>query len=93
MEKNKREQVAVHDGAQPHGAELGGSRHVADHMAAAPFKERVHEALRDDRLQGAVRTATDRLSRAYGHVAAQVPEAAELRHQAADIRRHTLVRS
>jgi L-lactate dehydrogenase complex protein LldF len=51
----------------------------------------VHEALEDRRLQGAVRAATERLSSAYGRVAAETSDFDDLRRRAAEIRRRTLL--
>ena len=64
--------------------------HGTAHPAQEPFHQRVHEALADQRLQGAVRVATERLSKGYGVAAAASDDFAALRHQAGEIRRRTV---
>jgi len=64
--------------------------HGTAHSVQEPFHQRVHEALNDQRLQGAVRVATERLSNGYGAAAAASDDFAALRHQAGEIRRRAI---
>ncbi|GAC1434769.1 MAG: hypothetical protein NVSMB65_08760 [Chloroflexota bacterium] len=79
---------ASHGTAAPEAAQQ--ARYSEGHLATAPFEARVQEALADARLQGAMRAGTERLSGAYGDVAAATPDFAILRRRAAEIRAETL---